>query len=300
MKLGKKIHIRKQVLGENALYFVIWVCVFLVPFMNAGLVSEEVIDLREVVLSWLKILPFFLLFLLNTWLLFRYLHRKHLYWVYYLVSVVLIAGVFAMLELYEQSDIAFAVSLGTIGQSFEAKHIVLSVFPWWGNMIAAALMFGANNAICIFYRNMQHDEDKERLQRQNIQAEMYYLKHQINPHFLMNTLNNIHALVDIDSEAAKQAVIQLSDMMRYVVYDTGVDAIALKQDLKFIEEYIELMRIRYTDDVDTLLPRPLIHAKFLYLHDFFAGKSISLGWLQEKNVTKTGKVFLFLKGFQLF
>ena len=49
-----------------------------------------------------------------------------------------------------------------------------------------------------------------------------------------------------------------------------------------------------------LLPRSLIHAKFLYLHDFFAGKSISLGWLQEKNVTKTGKVFLFLKGFELF
>ena len=255
--MGKlRIKIRKQVLGENALYFVIWVCVFLVPFMNAGLVSEEVIDLREVVLSWLKILPFFLLFLLNTWLLFRYLHRKHLYWVYYLVSVVLIAGVFTMLELYEQSDIAFAVSLGTIGQSFEAKHIVLSVFPWWGNMIAAALMFGANNAICIFYRNMQHDEDKERLQRQNIQAEMYYLKHQINPHFLMNTLNNIHALVDIDSEAAKQAVIQLSDMMRYVVYDTGGNSIALQEDIKFVKNYIELMRIRYTDDVNISFKYP--------------------------------------------
>ena len=175
-----RIKIRKQVLGENALYMVIWVCVFLVPFMNAGLTSEEIIDLREVILSWLKILPFFLIFLLNTWLLFRYLHRKHLYWVYYLVSIVLIVGVFTMLELYEKSDIAFAVSLGTIGQSFEAKHISLTVFPWWGNMIAAALMFWANNAICIFYRNMQKDEDSERLQRQNIQAEMYYLKHQIN------------------------------------------------------------------------------------------------------------------------
>ena len=249
--MGKlKINIRKQVIGENALYMVIWISVFLVPFMNAGLMSEEIIDLREVILSWLKILPFFLLFLLNTWILFRYLHRRHLYWVYYLVSVVLIVGLFTMLELYEQSDIAFAVSLGTIGQSFEAQHITLTVFPWWGNMIAAALMFGANNAITVFYRNMQRDEDVERLQRQNIQAEMYYLKHQINPHFLMNTLNNIHALVDIDTEAAKQTVIQLSDMMRYVVYDTGANFIALREDIKFIENYIELMRIRYTDDVE--------------------------------------------------
>lgn len=248
--MGKlRIKIRKQVLGENALYMVIWMCVFLVPFMNAGLTSEQDIDLREVILSWLKILPFFLIFLLNNWLLFRYLHRKHLYWVYYLVSLVLIVGVFTMLELYEQSNIAFAVSLGTIGQSFEAKHFALTVFPWWGNMIAAALMFGANNAICIFYRNMQKDEDSERLQRQNIQAEMYYLKHQINPHFLMNTLNNIHALVDIDTEAAKQTVIQLSDMMRYVVYDTGGNSISLREDIKFIKNYINLMRIRYTEDV---------------------------------------------------
>ena len=66
----------------------------------------------------------------------------------------------------------------------------------------------------------------------------------------MNTLNNIHALVDIDTEAAKQTVIQLSDMMRYVVYDAGGNAIALKEDIKFVKNYIELMRIRYTDDVD--------------------------------------------------
>ena len=248
--MGKlRIKIRKQVLGENALYMMIWISVLLVPFMNAGLMSEAIIDFRASLLSWLKILPFFLLFLLNNLLLFRYLHRKHLYWVYYLVSIVLIVGVFTMLELYEQSDIAFAVSLGTIGQSFEAQHIVLTVFPWWGNMLAAALMFGANNAICIFYRNMQKDEDSERLKRQNIQAEMYYLKHQINPHFLMNTLNNIHALVDIDTEAAKQTVIQLSDMMRYVVYDTGGNSISLREDIKFIKNYIDLMRIRYTEDV---------------------------------------------------
>ncbi len=249
MKLGRKINIRKQVIGENGLYFVIWVGVLLVPFMNAGLMSEEIVDFRASLLSWLKILPFFLLFLLNQLVLFRYLHRSRLYWIYYLVSVVLIVGVFTMLDLYEQSDIAFAVSLGTIGQSFEAQHIALAVFPWWGNMVAAALMIGANNLICTFYRTMQKDEDSERLKRQNIQAEMYYLKHQINPHFLMNTLNNIHALVDIDSEAAKQAVIQLSDMMRYVVYDTGSNAISLRDDIKFIKNYIELMRIRYTDDV---------------------------------------------------
>ena len=66
----------------------------------------------------------------------------------------------------------------------------------------------------------------------------------------MNTLNNIHALVDIDAEVAKQSIIQLSDMMRYVVYDTGGNSISLREDMIFIRNYIELMRIRYTEDVN--------------------------------------------------
>ena len=249
MQLAEKFKVRKQVIGENALYFIVWISVYLVPFMNAGLMSEKVMW-DAIVISWLKIIPFYLLFVLNTFLFFRYLHRKYFYWLYYILAVLSIVGTFTLLELYERSDAAFAISLGMVGESVKVEHVSLSVFPWWGNMIAAALMFAANNMIFTFYHTMQRDEDAERLQRQNIQAEMYYLKHQINPHFLMNTLNNIHALIDIEADAAKQAVIQLSDMMRYVVYETGDNSISLREDIKFVKNYIELMRIRYTEDVN--------------------------------------------------
>ena len=237
MKLGKNLNIRKQFIGESTLYFLVWVLVFIAPFMNAGLMSEEIANPRVSLLALLKILPFMFLFLLNHLVLSRYLHRGKWSWLYYVVVLTLIVFLFSMIELYEQQN------------SAKPDFIGLAVFPWWGNIIAGALMLGANNAINALYRNMQQDEDAERLQRQNIQAEMYYLKHQINPHFLMNTLNNIHALVDIDAEAAKQTVLQLSDMMRYVVYDTGANSISLKDDIKFMKNYIDLMRIRYTDDV---------------------------------------------------
>ena len=252
----KKINIRKQVIGENALYFFIWVCVFIVPFMNAGLMSEEIMDFALIFVAWLKILPFYLLFVLNSFVLYRYLYRRGLYWVDALVSIALIVGVFSLLELYERSDVGLVLSMGAVGESVEAQHMSLSVFPWWGNMLAAAMMLIANNGIRSFYDRMQKDEDFERLQRQNIQAEMYYLKHQINPHFLMNTLNNIHALVDIDADVAKQAIIQLSDMMRYVVYETSGNSISLRDDIKFLRNYIELMRIRYTEDVDISFTYP--------------------------------------------
>ena len=85
---------------------------------------------------------------------------------------------------------------------------------------------------------------------------MDYLKFQINPHFFMNTLNNIHALIDIDTEYAKNAVIELSKMMRYVLYESGREIISLNRDIQFVQNYIGLMRIRYTDAVDIRVEYP--------------------------------------------
>ncbi len=80
------------------------------------------------------------------------------------------------------------------------------------------------------------------MHRHNMQAQMDYLKYQINPHFFMNTLNNIHAMIDFDSQTAKRCVIELSKMMRYVLYDTDSDRTTLDKEIQFVGNYIELMR----------------------------------------------------------
>lgn len=258
MARSSKLNIRKQVIAENQLYAIIWLAVFLVPFMNAGLMSEQM-NIGATLASWLKIIPYFVLFLINNLLLYRYLLARRRVTVYLLVASLLIFTIFTALEIYEQAEhIGIAWPFGPTDLGINRQHISLTVFPWWGNIVAGALMLLANDVIRVMYGSMKADEDQARLERQQMQAEMNYLKHQINPHFLMNSLNNIHALVDIDTEIAKQSIIQLSDMMRYVVYDTGADAISLKRDLKFLEEYIGLMRIRYTDDVDITFTYPQV------------------------------------------
>ncbi|MFV0554535.1 MAG: sensor histidine kinase, partial [Mangrovibacterium sp.] len=73
---------------------------------------------------------------------------------------------------------------------------------------------------------------------------------QVNPHFFMNTLNNIHALIDIDTDRAKDTVIELSKIMRYVLYDANRPLISLEKEIHFLDNYIRLMRIRYTDNLD--------------------------------------------------
>ena len=249
-------YIRKQIIGENMVYSGVWGVVYLIPIMNSTLMSEEYIDFSKVFLAWGKITPFFTIFLLHNQVLIRFLlHRRHYLW-YLLSCVTCLAITFGVVELHEQWNIA--TSGGYAGEYIRPRHASLTDLQWYWNMVLGTFMFAANVGIKQLYRSMQYDEDFERLKRENIQAEMYYLKYQINPHFLMNTLNNIHALVDIDGDAAKQAVIQLSDMMRYVVYDTGSNSIPLRDDIKFIKNYIELMRIRYTDDVEISFNYPSV------------------------------------------
>ena len=137
-----------------------------------------------------------------------------------------------------------------------AKHASFTDLPVYWNIVLGLFMTCANTAIKMMYQSLRDEQAMEELKRQNLQAEMDYLKYQINPHFFMNTLNNIHALIDIDAAYAQDAVIELSKMMRYVLYESGHEAITLEKDIQFMENYIKLMRIRYTNDVDIRVEYP--------------------------------------------
>lgn len=247
MKL-KKPFIRKQIIGENLVYSGIWAVVYLIPIMNSTLMSEAYIDFNKVFLAWGKITPYFILFMLNNQVFIRFqLNRGRIAW-YLLTCLLMICVTFGCIEVYEQWRIAV---LGeSVGELIQPRHASLTDLRWYWNIVLAAFMFCANLGIKKFYEAMQRDEDNERLARENVEAEMYYLKYQINPHFLMNTLNNIHALIDIDAKMAKRGLIELSEMMRHVVYESSADTIPISADMKFIENYIELMRVRYSQQID--------------------------------------------------
>ena len=77
------------------------------------------------------------------------------------------------------------------------------------------------------------------LEHQRLQSELQYLKYQINPHFFMNTLNNIHALVDIDTGKAKSTIVELSKLMRYVLYEASNKTILLSREVQMFREVLK-------------------------------------------------------------
>ena len=123
-------------------------------------------------------------------------------------------------------------------------------------VIVLLLMFGANLGIKVFFRSREDRKRLAALEKQNLEQQLEYLRYQINPHFFMNTLNNIHALVDIDPEKAKDTILELSKMMRFVLYEGNKQGVPLSRELDFIRHYVTLMQLRYTDKVRISMDLP--------------------------------------------
>ena len=140
-------------------------------------------------------------------------------------------------------------------------------------LIIVVLMLGMNLGIKLYFKQRNDQKHLKELERRNLEQQLEYLKYQINPHFFMNTLNNIHALVDIDPEKAKSTILELSKMMRFVLYEGNKTVVPLEREISFLQNYITLMKLRYTDkvriqvDVAQTLPNkdvpPLIFITFV-------------------------------------
>jgi len=117
-------------------------------------------------------------------------------------------------------------------------------------------MFGANLGLKGWFRSRDDRQRLAELERENLEQQLEYLRYQINPHFFMNTLNNIHALVDIDPEQAKDTIVELSKMMRFVLYEGNKQRVPLSRELEFIRHYVALMQLRYTERVRIVLDLP--------------------------------------------
>jgi sensor histidine kinase YesM len=95
--------------------------------------------------------------------------------------------------------------------------------------------------IAMYIRYVMRQSEKK---QKEVEAELAWLKNQINPHFLFNTLNNISSLTQIDADKAQDTVMQLSDLLRYAMYETNKPKVALEGEVEFMRNYIELMKLR--------------------------------------------------------
>ena len=248
MKVKINLNSYKPAFGERLLYILVWSMAWLVPILNSKMMSEEHVYLINMFTAWGKLLPYLIIFIINDVLLApRLLFRKK-FLLYVLILIPLTAIIFYGIEYYNDSVRYVPYASGDLYVIHGRASF--TDLAWYWNVVGGFFVALANSGIKFIFKSMDDEQKMVALEHQSLQTEMEALKYQINPHFFMNTLNNIHALIDIDTEEAKRSVIELSKMMRYVLYDTENQVTDIHNDEHFIEHYIALMRIRYTEAVD--------------------------------------------------
>ncbi|RBL88601.1 sensor histidine kinase [Chitinophaga flava] len=115
-----------------------------------------------------------------------------------------------------------------------------------GYSIGSVVIFGITRHI---FNYVKLKQSSQQLQIESQQAELNYLKSQTNPHFLFNTLNNIYSLARDKSDLAPESILRLSKILRYMLYETSAPYTAIEQELRIIDDYIALEKLRYDESL---------------------------------------------------
>ena len=190
-------------------------------------------------------LAYILVFYLNyLWVVPRYLLKKN--WkMFLLTNLFVVVGGILVMDLWHWCGVQLLPEIHNVHPN--RPYVTFPRYFW------ALLTLILIISLAVAVRMIQHwhhiEEVRQEAETARAEAELSNLRNQMNPHFLLNTLNNIYALIAFDQEKAQTAVGELSKLLRHVLYENQQDMVPLCKEADFMRNYIELMKIRVTDHV---------------------------------------------------
>ncbi|MBR1468412.1 MAG: histidine kinase [Bacteroidaceae bacterium] len=273
----RKIQLARLSRPENLIYTTVWTLLFAAPMLSLYVRTANETDVQfnwhEVFFVWSKLSLYLLLFLIHNFFLAPLLTDRHRQKrMAYFSIIALVLAAFTMYQCSNRPSHIHTRHLHTEQVDIHAfpppdipsthqrqpphlpppvigEHDILSV-------IVLVLMFMANLGSKAYFKSKEDRKRMDLLERQNLSSQLEYLRLQISPHFFMNTLNNIHALIDINPAKAQETIVELSKIMRFVLYEGNNQYVPLTRELDFIANYMKLMKLRYTDNVRIDLQLP--------------------------------------------
>ena len=193
----------------------------LISYISSG-DSRLVVESMWIAFYWLA--PAMGVYLVNFYLFVPLLWVRHRFWLFGVANVLLL--IISNLHLINND-------INTLPDYFRAGYSLFLII----SLLLSVMAIGV--ALSIRYM-MRRSERRQK----EVEAELAWLKNQINPHFLFNTLNNISSLAQIDADETQEAIMQLSDLLRYAMYESNKPKVRLDGEVEFMRNYIELMKLR--------------------------------------------------------
>jgi two-component system, LytTR family, sensor kinase len=201
------------------------------------------------------------------WLVFYYNANGNLIWslIYSLVDMILFAGVYwivsyrlipkyLMNRCFKPYIVYFILLVFLVTalriSSFALVHIVsgstlkVNFFVVQYVFATTTLVLLAISGIRFTINWLQNQQKIEEVQKEKVASELAFLKGQLNPHFFFNSINTLYGSIDQSNETARQVLIKIADMLRYQLYECGAEKVKMEQELTYINNYVELQKMR--------------------------------------------------------
>lgn len=215
----------------------LWAWIVLMPGSISLFTGDNTQDVIKILITTVKhSAPLLIIYILNFSLLIPKLLFNGKAYKYFIINALLILipeVIMFYIKLYHNQvpvDIETKIYVGLAGYIFI-------------NILCIASATGIR--YIMRWNDLQIQIKEEALK--GAEAEVNWLKYQLNPHFLFNTLNNISSLTQFDSDKAQDSIAQLSDLLRYAIYDSNQQIVPLKGEIDFMDNYINLMQLRCND-----------------------------------------------------
>jgi LytS/YehU family sensor histidine kinase len=122
----------------------------------------------------------------------------------------------------------------------------------WGfvSLLDIGYVAGIAVGLKLFRKQILNLRNEKDLVKDKLETELKFLKNQINPHFLFNTLNNIYALARKKSDKTPEVVVRLSKLLRFMLYESAKESIPIAEEIRILEDYVQLEKIRHSNRLD--------------------------------------------------
>ncbi len=241
MKSGK-------IIFQVIIHIAAWACFLLLPFAflprerEGSFIPAQSFSFYFVLINFLYIGFYYLNFFL---LIPKLLNRKKVI-LYILISVIflLFFGLFPRLYHYFSDTLRLLPPI--IRRNPRPRNLLPPLLSA-GSIAIFSLVFAVSTGLRVITQWFLTEQRNKEIENEKLNTELSFLKSQINPHFLFNTLNNIYSLAADGSKHTAEAVMKLSSIMRYVLTEAKNDEVPVEKEIQFIRHYIELQKLRLTD-----------------------------------------------------
>lgn len=217
-------------------HLVFWSVWITLPIINAGDNERH----RQFSIAMLPVVFAYIpLFLINTDLLIPRILRKKGVWPY-LASLVVLVVLFSVIQML-------------IKESVVPPHLMRHHWNWFWSYTPVIFVTAIATGYGFITYYIEQEKIRQEEHQERLQSELSFLRSQISPHFIFNILNSMVYLIRSKSDQAEPVTIQLSELMRYMLYESSDALVPLDKELEYLHNYIDLQRIRFEEDVEIKL-----------------------------------------------